>query len=182
MRLLLSLALIVGICTFIGGRSVAGAQEEPDPCAAEECVPLADYEALEAELSDMTDLFERANHRTIILESKVRELRTKLWAVRYAKKQILKRLRYNSRAAIRYVFGRWAGQALQVSYCESRWSRTARNGQYLGLFQMGSYARSRYGHSSTAIGQARAAFRYFRATGYTWRPWACQPSSYGGVL
>jgi hypothetical protein len=49
----------------------------------------------------------------------------------------------------------------------------AENGQYLGLFQMGSYARARYGHATNAWGQARAAHRYWLAAG--WSPWTCRP-------
>lgn len=77
--------------------------------------------------------------------------------------------------AIRYVFGQYSSQALAVAWCESRWSTTASNGQYLGLFQMGDYARSRYGHGEDALTQARAAWAYFAASGYDWSPWACRP-------
>lgn len=77
--------------------------------------------------------------------------------------------------AIRLVFGAHASQALRVAWCESRWHTGATNGQYLGLFQMGSYARSRYGHSWSALGQAQAAYRYFVASGRDWSPWACRP-------
>lgn len=81
------------------------------------------------------------------------------------------------RAAICQVFGRWCGQALAVAYCETggTYSVYARNGQYVGLFQMGDYARGRYGHSWDALGQARAAFRYFVDSGYGWGPWECKP-------
>jgi hypothetical protein len=77
--------------------------------------------------------------------------------------------------AICGVFGPYCSQALRVSWCESRWSTSATNGQYLGLFQMGSYARSRYGHGSDAWTQAQAAFRYFADSGYGWGPWSCRP-------
>lgn len=84
-------------------------------------------------------------------------------------------------AAIQQVFGAYAGQALAVARCESDYfprdgvpDPHATNGQYLGMFQMGDYARSTYGHSWTAIGQARAAYRYFRAAG-GWGPWECKP-------
>lgn len=81
----------------------------------------------------------------------------------------------STKRAICVAFGRWCSQALRVSWCESRWSIWARNGQYLGLFQMGSYARARYGHSYTAYGQANSAFRYFVSSGYDWSPWSCKP-------
>ena len=82
---------------------------------------------------------------------------------------------YGVRGAICAAFGSYCDQAWAVSACESGHSIWARNGQYLGLFQMGDYARSTYGHSNTAIGQARAAARYFRAAGSDWSPWACKP-------
>jgi hypothetical protein len=77
--------------------------------------------------------------------------------------------------AIRVVFGVYAEQALAVAWCESRWWAGARNGQYLGLFQMGEYARSRYGHSADPLGQARAAYAYFVDSGRDWSPWQCRP-------
>jgi len=78
-------------------------------------------------------------------------------------------------AAIRHVFGRYAEEAIAVAECESGLSRHALNGQYRGLFQMGSYARSRYGHGETALEQARSAYRYFVASGRDWSPWSCRP-------
>jgi hypothetical protein len=77
--------------------------------------------------------------------------------------------------AIVRVFGQYAAQALRVAACESGLSTRAQNGQYLGLFQMGEYARSRYGHSEDALGQARSAYRYFVDSGRDWSPWACRP-------
>ncbi len=77
--------------------------------------------------------------------------------------------------AICAVFGSYCSQAISVARCESGLSVNAANGQYLGLFQMGDYARSRYGHSWDAWGQARAAYRYFRDSGYSWSPWQCRP-------
>ncbi len=78
-------------------------------------------------------------------------------------------------SAICAVFGTYCSQALAVARCESGLSVYASNGQYLGLFQMGEYARARYGHSSDAGGQARSAFAYFRDSGYSWGPWQCKP-------
>ncbi len=77
--------------------------------------------------------------------------------------------------AIRLVFGDYAEQALRVAWCESRWDTGATNGQFLGLYQMGDFARSTYGHSGSALGQAQAAYRYFVASGRDWSPWSCQP-------
>jgi hypothetical protein len=81
------------------------------------------------------------------------------------------------KVAICDVFGRrYCGQALSVAWCESRHSTTAQNGQYLGLFQMGSYARGLFGHGRTARQQALAAHRYFVMSGRDWSPWSCKPS------
>ena len=79
--------------------------------------------------------------------------------------------------AIRAVFGKYGDQAVRVAGCETGYTYSvwARNGQYLGLFQMGSYARGRYGHSNNAWGQARAAYRYFVDSGRDWSPWSCKP-------
>jgi hypothetical protein len=66
-------------------------------------------------------------------------------------------------------------EALRVAYCESGvnlWPY-ARNGQYLGMFQFGSWARSTFGWSWSPWGQARAAYRYWRVSG--WSGWACRP-------
>src|SRR5580765_3051146 len=78
-------------------------------------------------------------------------------------------------AIICKVFGSYCRQAQRVSWCESRWSIWARNGQYLGLFQMGSYARHKYGHGYNAWAQALAARRYFIDSGRDWSPWSCKP-------
>ncbi len=64
-------------------------------------------------------------------------------------------------------------KAFDVIACETgnRYNTTARNGEYLGLFQAGSWFRSRYGHGSTAMAQARAAHRGWLELG--WDPWEC---------
>lgn len=80
-------------------------------------------------------------------------------------------------AIIRYVFGFSGSQAVEVSRCETGgtfWPGS-HNGQYLGIFQMGSSERARYGDYSDAYGQARAAYAYFLASGSDWSPWECQP-------
>ena len=76
--------------------------------------------------------------------------------------------------AVAHVFGIYASEAWRVVLCESGGSKNAHNGQYLGLFQMGEYARSRYGHGETALEQARAAYAYFVASGRDWSPWSCR--------
>ena len=73
------------------------------------------------------------------------------------------------------VFGPYCSQALRVARCESGLSIYARNGQYLGLFQHGAYARARYGFAWDAWTQARAAYRYFVDSGRNWSPWTCKP-------
>jgi hypothetical protein len=73
------------------------------------------------------------------------------------------------------VFGRYCGQALAVSRCESGLRTDAQNGQYQGLFQMGSNERRIFGHGPTALAQAKAAHRYFVASGRDWSPWSCKP-------
>jgi hypothetical protein len=79
------------------------------------------------------------------------------------------------------VFGkRDCLDALSVSWCESRFQTSARNGEYLGLFQMGTWERRRFGHGDDARAQALAARRYFRTSGRDWSPWSCKPSR-GGV-
>lgn len=77
-------------------------------------------------------------------------------------------------AVIRSVFGTYGDQAVRVARCESGLNTAAANGQYLGLFQMGSYARSRYGHGYDAWTQSRAAYRYFVDSGRNWSPWTCR--------
>ena len=76
--------------------------------------------------------------------------------------------------AICNVFGSYCREALAIAWCESRHEITAQNGQYLGLFQMGSYERQLFGHGATARSQAVAAHRYFVRSGRDWSPWACR--------
>lgn len=84
-------------------------------------------------------------------------------------------------AAICKVFGEFCSQAIAVARCETggTFDVNANNGQYLGLFQMGDYARSAYGHARDAWGQAVAAYRYFKASGSDWSPWQCRPYGLG---
>ena len=80
--------------------------------------------------------------------------------------------------ATKYVFGSRAGEANNVMGCETggKYNISAHNGQYLGLFQMGSSERAKYAHGRyrTALDQVRAAFRYFLAS-RGWGPWQCKP-------
>lgn len=90
---------------------------------------------------------------------------------------LLAQLNLDPILAIRVVFGVWAAEAIRVSSCETgrTFDTGAKNGQYLGIFQMGSSERATYGHGSTALEQARAAYRYFVASGMDWSRWECQP-------
>lgn len=72
---------------------------------------------------------------------------------------------------IRRVFGDEGRTAVRVAWCESRLDPNARNGQYLGTFQMGERERARFGHGRTTLAQARAAKRYHDLAG--WHPWSC---------
>jgi hypothetical protein len=87
----------------------------------------------------------------------------------------LANLNSNPQSAICHVFGRYCREAIAVARCESRLSTGAANGQFLGLFQMGSSERELFGHGDTALEQARAAHRYFVASGSDWSPWSCRP-------
>jgi len=78
-------------------------------------------------------------------------------------------------ATICRVFGPDCNDAITVARCESHLRTDARNGQYLGLFQMGSLARQLFGHGDSAEEQARAALHYFIASGRDWSPWSCRP-------
>jgi hypothetical protein len=93
---------------------------------------------------------------------------------RAARRLALARAR-SPQAVICRVFGRYCAQALAVARCESGLSTGASNGQYRGLFQMGSSARRLFGHGASATTQARAAHRYFVSSGRDWSPWSCKP-------
>lgn len=83
--------------------------------------------------------------------------------------------------AINVVFREHREEAKSVAWCESRWSTYAKNGQYENIFQMGEWERRTYGwHTvgSNPLVAARAAYRYFAATGYSWRPWQCRPGGH----
>jgi len=73
------------------------------------------------------------------------------------------------------IFGSYCHEALRVSQCESGLHTDAQNGQYLGLFQMGTSERRIFGHGPSAEEQAQAAHRYFVASGRDWSPWSCKP-------
>ena len=74
-------------------------------------------------------------------------------------------------AVICCIFGEHCKEALAVARCELRLQPWARNGQYLGLFQMGNERAASVRPRRMAADQARAAFRYFVASGRDWSPW-----------
>lgn len=75
------------------------------------------------------------------------------------------------------VFASRCAEALEVAYCESHWSTTARNGQYYGLFQVsGHWRRTVPGWGWSAEAQSRHAYRVFKRTGSTWAHWSCKPT------
>jgi hypothetical protein len=74
------------------------------------------------------------------------------------------------------IFGPNCTDAVSVARCESGLKVDASNGQYLGLFQMGSTERRLFGHGASAELQSRAALRYFVFSGRDWSPWSCRPA------
>lgn len=73
----------------------------------------------------------------------------------------------------------WAGtgqeeRAVRIARCESGFNPSARNGQYKGIFQMGSREFATYGKGDpfNAIDNIEAAFRYWQRSG--WGPWECK--------
>jgi hypothetical protein len=121
--------------------------------------------------------------RAVALARAKRGLAKTTKEIRYYRKRIraraelrmARRLAHASpKVAICEVFGRYCHQAIAVSWCESGHQTTAQNGQYLGLFQMGTYARQLAGHGDTAYEQARAAYRFFVLSGRDWSPWSCR--------
>ena len=101
--------------------------------------------------------------------------RSAAWRERYEARVRWQRMMSDPVTAIKHVFGAYATQAIAVARCESGLYVWASNGQYQGMFQMGESERATYGHGSTPLSQARAAHRYFVATGRTWGPWQCKP-------
>ena len=105
----------------------------------------------------------------------------RLWKERAATcKTILHSARNNIQTASVIAFGpNYVTQALTVAKCESGWAVHAGNGQYQGAWQMGSSERATYGHGYDFLSQAKAASRYFVASGRDWSPWQCSP--HGGL-
>lgn len=87
----------------------------------------------------------------------------------------------NPSAAIEVVFHRHGpavvDQALEVAECESGMNPEARNGQFLGLYQMGHWHYWRFGDGDwrDPLVNALAAEGLWKDSGGSWRPWACAP-------
>jgi hypothetical protein len=75
-----------------------------------------------------------------------------------------------TRALKKYFRHEWRRAAI-TAWAEGHWNAYAKNGQYLGTFQMGSWARSNYGHSYNLVGQVRHAAANYRQNG--WSQWEC---------
>lgn len=83
-----------------------------------------------------------------------------------------------AKRAVCYYFGDYCSQAMRVASCETggTYDPRATNGQYVNIFQMGYHERQTYGWhvaGSSVWLAARAAWRYFDATGRDWSPWSC---------
>ena len=115
-----------------------------------------------------------AAHRRSLAERYLATHRTKVRQKQLARRLAAVRVEMPAATVCR-VFGAYCNEALQVARCESGLRTDAQNGQYLGLFQMGLQARRLFGHGNTAEIQARAARRYFLASGHDWSPWSCRP-------
>jgi hypothetical protein len=184
-------ALIMGLCALVLCATPVAAQAGTE---ADLGAKLARHVASMRKSTSVIQFFER--HRWLLSDPRfqkeaklrLRVARTSLAATRAKAaraRKALERAAEQRRAraltvlqpqpAICKAFGAYCRQALQVARCESGYSTTAQNGQYLGLFQMGSSERAIYGHGSDALSQARAAHRYFVASGRDWSPWACKP-------
>ena len=195
-------ALLVGLCVlFLATQAAAAASGAQAPSAGAERKLRA--VSLESRLEQKLDAARRfrgtirffenrrflltsSDHRAIASEAlttarrrlaktnrEIAHYRRQI-AVRDARREARRLAVAPPRVAIRAVFGRYAAQAISVAWCESRLTTTAQNGQYLGLFQMGSSERRLFGHGESAHRQALAAHRYFVLSGRDWSPWSCR--------
>jgi hypothetical protein len=119
--------------------------------------------------ADASARLRAAKRRLARAETSIERLRRAM-----ASRDARRRAAMPPRVAICDVFRDDCREAVNVAWCESRLLTTAQNGQYLGLFQMGSYERRLFGHGSTAHEQALAAHRYFVRSGRDWSPWSCR--------
>lgn len=77
------------------------------------------------------------------------------------------------------IRAQWAGtgheeRAVRIAKCESGFKPSARNGQYKGVFQMGTREFATYGHGDPYDARANiaAAYAYWKRSG--WKPWECK--------
>jgi hypothetical protein len=77
----------------------------------------------------------------------------------------------SARQAVCHYFGKDCDMAMKIVKCETGGTYVpwTANGQYLGIFQMGSHERATYGHGNNVWAQAKAAYAYFRDAGFG--PW-----------
>ena len=195
-------ALLVGLFAFVLVTQAAAAAMQGDTAQASapakvEQPALTLDERLERKLTALRKyrgtvrFFE--NHRSLlasgqamarsslaIAHARVRQLTASVDALRakIRARDERKLAKLPPRKAICSVFGSYCEEAVAVAWCESRLSPTAENGQYRGLFQMGSHERSLFGHGNTAHDQSVAAHRYFVRSGRDWSPWACRWATY----
>jgi hypothetical protein len=195
-------ALRVGLCALVVATQAAAAASGAQPSTRPAEKPAREA-SLEARLKSKVDAARRyrgtisffENHRSLLRSGETRAIaREALARAHRGLKRVTREAAYYRRlirerdarresrrlavapprVAIRAVFGRYADQALEVAWCESRLTTTAQNGQYLGLFQMGSSERRLFGHGTTAYAQSLAAHRYFVRSGRDWSPWSCR--------
>jgi hypothetical protein len=196
-------ALLVGLFAFVLVTQAAAAAMQGDMAQAStqakvEQPALTLDERLERKLTALRKyrgtirFFE--NHRSLLASSgqataksslaiahaRVRQLTTSVAALRakISARDGRRLAKLPPRKAICSVFGSYCEEAVAIAWCESRLTTTAQNGQYRGLFQMGSHERSLFGHGSTAHDQSLAAHRYFVRSGRDWSPWACSWAAY----
>ena len=120
----------------------------------------------------------RVAHRVVAGGPAYRAWVLRLWRDRLGICRALERKMSDPVQAILAVFGRYGWQAVNVAKCETggTFNVYARNGQYVGLFQVSDHWRRTVpGFGFTPLAQARHAYRVFRATGYSWSHWTCRP-------
>ena len=149
-----------GLVRVADRREVAGAGNQPGTVSD----PSADY--WHALAVKRLKIIGKPERRIVALLVRIHKLRAGRGTVRAQRDGSPARI-------ICSVFGAHCSEAISVATCESHLNIYARNGQYLGLFQFGSFARATYGFGWTALAQARAAYRYFLDAG--WSPWQCRP-------
>ena len=192
-------ALLVGLLAFVlATQAAAAAMQAPSSAPAEKAPTarqmLTSEEQLERKLAALRkyrgtvrffethrSLLSSSEHRVYATSAlayakrRVRELTMTVAALRaeLGKRDARRLSSLKPKAAICVVFGDTCQEAVAVAWCESHLQTSARNGQYLGLFQMGSYERQLFGHGPSAHAQAIAAHRYFVRSGRDWSPWGC---------